>query len=253
MIRRIFVIYLLLISSCTPVSYLNIKVKKVIDGDTVLLENGKLLRYIGIDTPEIRTKTKDGTWRYNPSFWALKAKQFNAWLVEGKKVKVEFDIQKTDKYGRLLGYVFLKDGRFVNELLLREGLGILYTFPPNIKYIDTLILAQKWARQNKKGLWNDNLRSVKFLHSLKDRICTFRIKVKKCFCLKDKCILSADSKIKSFEILIPRKNLELFCRERICDICKYYLDKDVEVTGRLRRQNSHYYVIVTVPENIILR
>jgi micrococcal nuclease len=116
-------------------------VVKVLDGDTVELAGGEKLRYIGIDTPE----------KSDPFY--QEAKDFNRKLVEGKRLKIEFDVQKKDKYGRLLGYVYVSD-TFVNAELLRAGLAVLYTYPPNVKYVDYFIELQKEARQHKKGLWS---------------------------------------------------------------------------------------------------
>lgn len=117
-------------------------VAKVIDGDTVELSTGEKLRYIGIDTPE----------KKEPFY--SEAKNYNRRLVEGKRIKIEFDVQKKDKYGRLLGYVYV-DGLFVNVEMLKAGLAVLYTYPPNVKYADYFTLIQKKARQERVGVWSE--------------------------------------------------------------------------------------------------
>ena len=116
-------------------------VVKVLDGDTVELSSGEKLRYIGIDTPE----------KSDPYY--AEAKSFNRELVEHKRITIEFDVQKKDKYGRLLGYIYVAD-TFVNAELLRAGLAVLYTYPPNVRYVDYFSELQKEARQQKKGLWS---------------------------------------------------------------------------------------------------
>ena len=129
---------ILFFSACYPSqNYSNIEVIEVIDGDTVKLSNGRLMRYIGIDTPEVRIKTNK-EFVYNPQPLSLEAKQFNRQLVEGKQVRVEFDVERFDRYGRILGYCFVGD-IFVNQALIEEGYAVLYTRPPNIKYTDALI------------------------------------------------------------------------------------------------------------------
>jgi len=150
--RFLFFAFLFLIA-CRPASsdYSQIFVSEVIDGDTVKLSNGQLLRYIGIDTPELRVK-QGGKFIYKPQPFALEAKECNQKLVEGKSVKIEFDLDKYDKYGRLLGYLFV-DEVFVNAKLIEEGVAVLYTYPPNVRYVDKLIKSQKEARANKQGLW----------------------------------------------------------------------------------------------------
>lgn len=163
MIKRLFVTFLvfsLLLLGCgsenNPLSPVEIqssyRVKEVIDGDTIILDNGQLVRYIGIDTPEIRRKARN-KWVYEPMPYSKEAKEFNRQLVKGKTVNLEFDVEKKDKYGRLLAYVYVGD-IFVNAKMLKEGYALLYTHPPNIKYVELFIKLAKEARENKKGLWN---------------------------------------------------------------------------------------------------
>lgn len=123
-----------------------IKVVRVIDGDTIILENGKTVRYIGIDTPELRTK------KGKPECYAYEAKKKNEALVLGKKVRLEKDVSETDKYGRLLRYVYV-DGVFVNEYLVKEGYATVLTYPPDVAYANLFLVAQQDARENNRGLW----------------------------------------------------------------------------------------------------
>lgn len=126
----------------------------VVDGDTIQVDiNGqkKKLRYIGINTPE----TVDP--RKSVECYGKEASNENKRLVEGKKVYLEKDISETDKYGRLLRYVYLPldDGSvlFVNDYLVRQGFAAASTFPPDIRYSDQFNLAQKQAHDNNRGLW----------------------------------------------------------------------------------------------------
>ncbi len=127
-------------------------VRTVIDGDTVILTNGKHLRYIGIDTPESRKKIS-GTWVFNPEPYAVVACELNKSMVEGKKVRLEFDKEPTDKYGRWLAYVFVND-KMINEELLRHGYATVYTIPPNVKYVNRFSVAEDTAKKKKMGLWS---------------------------------------------------------------------------------------------------
>ncbi len=123
----------------------------MIDGDTIEVENnGQRLkiRYIGIDTPE---SVKPDT---PIECYGKEASEFNRNLVLGKKLRLESDVTDTDKYGRKLRYVYLEDGRMVNEIILEEGYARLLTIPPNVKYVDKLREAEKKARENKRGLWS---------------------------------------------------------------------------------------------------
>lgn len=143
-------------------NYGNIRVTRVIDGDTVQLEDRERVRLIGIDAPESRhnpklARDRDRTGKDYRTIIAMgeKATKFTKSLVEAKKVKLEFDVEKRDRYGRLLAYVYLEDGRMLNAELVKEGYAQIYTFPPNVRYVDMFLKLQKEARENKRGLWKD--------------------------------------------------------------------------------------------------
>lgn len=123
-------------------------VARVIDGDTIEIEGGQKVRYIGIDTPETVDPRKP------VQCFAIEATKKNKELVEGKRVRLEKDISETDKYGRLLRYVYV-DGIFVNDYLVRQGYAYASTFPPDVKYSEQFLAAQKEARENNRGLWKE--------------------------------------------------------------------------------------------------
>lgn len=142
--------------------YANIIVKRVVDGDTLLLANGERVRLIGIDTPEIHESDKlnRDSKRSQQSVSEIKemgqrSYQFTKDLVEGKVVSLEFDVERQDRYKRLLAYVYLKDGTFVNAEIVKEGYASLMTYPPNVKYADLFLKLHREARENKRGLWKD--------------------------------------------------------------------------------------------------
>ncbi|NQT22197.1 MAG: thermonuclease family protein [Candidatus Omnitrophica bacterium] len=122
-------------------------VKRVVDGDTLLLADNDRVRYIGINTPETKHPHKAVEWM------GKEASDFNRKLVEHKWISLEFDIEKRDKYGRLLAYVYV-DGIFVNAELVKEGFAQVYTFPPNVKHVDLLLECQRQAQKERKGLWS---------------------------------------------------------------------------------------------------
>ena len=122
-------------------------VQRAVDGDTVVLLGGERVRYIGVDTPELHHPRKP----VQP--YAREAMEFNRKLVEGKKVRLETDVERRDKYNRLLAYVFLEDGRFVNAELVKAGYAQLLTIPPNVKYADLFRKLQREARKANRGLW----------------------------------------------------------------------------------------------------
>ncbi|QQG44839.1 MAG: thermonuclease family protein [Candidatus Roizmanbacteria bacterium] len=132
-----------------------VKVKRVVDGDTIELDNGKKVRYIGIDTPELKDPRKP------VQCFAKEASDKNKELVEGKTVRLEKDVSDTDKFDRLLRYVYVVDNDltfsalFVNEYLVKEGYAYASTFPPDVKYADLFLKAQTKAREQNKGLWKE--------------------------------------------------------------------------------------------------
>ena len=122
------------------------EVTHVFDGDTIEVElDGRAyrLRYIGVDTPE----------RDEPYYQA--AFDFNRDLVAGQTVTLVRDVSETDQYGRLLRYVYLSDGTFVNAAIIRQGMGRLVTFPPDVAQTENLKGLQAEARQAGAGLWGD--------------------------------------------------------------------------------------------------
>jgi len=140
--------------------YSSILVSRVVDGDTLKLENGKYLRLLGIDTPEMHESAKlhRDALRSQQNEDAIKqlgrrSYEFTKQLVEGKRVRLEFDAERYDKYNRLLAYVFLDDGTFLNARIIEEGYASLMTYPPNVKYADEFLRLYRQARENKRGLW----------------------------------------------------------------------------------------------------
>ncbi|MBO8159597.1 thermonuclease family protein [Thermosyntropha sp.] len=125
------------------------EVLRVIDGDTIVIDyNGKeeKVRMIGVDTPETKHPRK------GVEFYGKEASEFTRNLLEGEKVKLVFDVQERDKYGRLLAYVY-KDDVMVNELLIKEGYARVLTIPPNVKYADRFLEEERKAREEGCGLW----------------------------------------------------------------------------------------------------
>jgi len=141
-------------------NYADISVKRAVDGDTLQLESGERVRLIGIDTPEMHDSSKLNRDSRNSGEDISTIKklgrqsyEFTKKLVEGKRVSLEFDVEKYDKYNRLLAYVYLKDGTFVNAEIVKQGYASLMTIPPNVKYSDLFLKLYREARENKRGLW----------------------------------------------------------------------------------------------------
>lgn len=122
-------------------------VTRVIDGDTIEIEGGQKVRYIGIDTPETVDPRKP------IQCFGVEASNKNKELVSGKRVRLEKDVSETDKYGRLLRYVYIGD-TFVNLELVKQGYAYSYSYPPDVKYQNQFTDAQRQAKDQNKGLWD---------------------------------------------------------------------------------------------------
>jgi micrococcal nuclease len=131
--------------SSIPATEEKVTVTRVIDGDTIVIAGGAHVRYIGMDTPEIYPEVE---------FYGLEAKAKNIELVEGKVVTLVKDVSETDKYGRLLRYVYV-DGVFVNGELVRLGYARAAAYPPDTKYESLLAQLEKEAKAAKLGIWGE--------------------------------------------------------------------------------------------------
>ena len=124
-------------------------VKQINDGDTIVLADGRHIRYIGINAPEIAHENK----KAEPLGYA--AKKYNKKLVLSKMVRLEFDKQPHDRYGRTLAYVFLTNGVFVNKLMIEKGYAYCLPRRPNYKYDQVFLKAQRNAMSAKRGIWRN--------------------------------------------------------------------------------------------------
>jgi micrococcal nuclease len=126
-----------------------VTVKRVNDGDTVQLTDGRRVRFIGVNTPEINHE------RNTAEPFGFEARARNIELLGSRRIRLELDIERFDDYGRTLAYVFLPDGSMVNEKLLQSGLAYCLYRIPNVKYEARLLKAQRQAMQNRCGLWRE--------------------------------------------------------------------------------------------------
>jgi micrococcal nuclease len=130
----------------------SVRVARVVDGDTIRVElpaGEEPVRYIGVDTPE---SVKPGS---PVECFAKRASAFNERLVGGERVRLVYDVERRDRYGRLLAYVYrARDGLFVNAELVRRGYATVATFPPNVRHEREFRRLAKRARMSGLGLWS---------------------------------------------------------------------------------------------------
>jgi micrococcal nuclease len=154
-VGRVFLLATLLVLLPAPFASqadsATVQVVRVIDGDTIqvccVFGDRVTVRYVGVDTPEIHHPMK-GVERAGKE-----ASEANRKLVDGKTVRLEFDVQQVDRYNRLLAYVFLEEGTFVNAWRVENGYAVVMTIPPNVKHQELFLKLQREAREAGRGLW----------------------------------------------------------------------------------------------------
>lgn len=119
---------------------------RVVDGDTIVLASGETVRLIGVDTPETVDPRKP------VQHFGAEASAFTKRVAEGTTITLEFDQQRTDRYGRYLAYVYLPDGLCLNELIIIQGFGTAYTNYP-FRYMEHFRACERYAREQGRGLW----------------------------------------------------------------------------------------------------
>ena len=217
-------------------------VAKVYDGDTIVLKNGERVRLLGINTPEIESRHRQGE-----AGGQLAKKWLQDKLQQGQ-VFLEYDQQQRDKYQRLLAHLFLPSGEHLNESIIHSGLATLTIIPPNLRYSDELTKAEIDAQYDGRGIWSMTEYQPLSITSLSkekgssgwQRFLATPIEIK--YSRKYvRLILN-----KNVDIRIPKDNLDLFPE------LTEYLGRSLEIRGWASRTKSHFSILVRHPSAIIL-
>ena len=252
---KYLILFLILIFSCNSSegkdSYL---VLEVIDGDTVLVNHPKVerLRYLGIDAPEKLTIDSPGDPFYKESSY------LNNKLVAGKKIRIEFDQERYDPYGRLLGYVFVGDV-LVNEELVRQGFARSFFIGPNRKYEDRIQEAQREAQNAKRGIWSNHnkfttptenqeflIKPINVRDYIDQRV-VVRGKINELHKKNSKVIvLGMEDELNLVFFNDTINNFQYFG----IDPAYFYTGKPVEVIGRVKMYRGSPQIVVTHPISI---
>lgn len=132
-------------------------VSRIVDGDTFWIDDGSAkgikVRLTGVDAPETRNSRN----KVKAAF-GDESSRYLTGMIAGKKVRLEYDIDTLDQYGRTLAYVYLEDGTFVNARMVRNGYATVMTTPPNVRYADTFVGLAEKARKRNRGLWNEEVK-----------------------------------------------------------------------------------------------
>jgi len=217
------------------------RVDYVYDGDTVRLKDGHTVRLLSINTPEIDHNRKPG----EPGGEAARKRLEN--LLYGHRVRLEYDVERRDKYGRTLAHLFTDSGSHLNRVLVEEGLAALSIHPPNLKYLDSLLAAQHQAEEALRGIWGMEYYRPKPIEVLRTkRLYGWQRLVGRPLILKQgrkfvRLMFAAD-----LVVTIPKSNLEWF------PDLHGYLGRSVEVRGWPSRRGRVYSILVRHPSALIL-
>ena len=215
-------------------------VAKVYDGDTIVLNNGERVRLLGINTPEIDSRFRQGEQGGQAAKRWLQAK-----LQQGQ-VYLEYDQQQRDKYKRLLAHCFLPTGEHLNKMIIEVGLASLSILPPNIRYSETLISAQQHAEQAKRGIWSQSEYKPRSAARLSKENSTGWQRF-----LATATVIKRGRKYvrlrlsENVDIRIPMANLALF------PDLETYLDRPLEIRGWAARSKQQFSILVRHPSAII--
>jgi len=217
-------------------------VKRVYDGDTIILENGERIRFLGINTPEIESRYRDG------QTGGQIAKKWLEDKIKDQSVFLEYDSEKRDKYDRLLAHVFTIEGEHLNLSLLQNGLATLSIIPPNLRYSAMLQQAEQDAQQQDLGLWamaDYQAYSIDKLADNKKRSGWQRLLATPTKITESRKYvrLKLNDKV---SIRIPRDNIDLFS-----DLNEY-LNKTLEIRGWISRSKGQYSILIRHPSAIII-
>jgi endonuclease YncB( thermonuclease family) len=218
-------------------------ISSVYDGDTVRFKNGQRVRLLGINAPEINSRYRSG------EVGGPAAKRWLKKKLAGKTVLVEYDQQRRDKYQRQLVHLFLLDGEHINAAMIATGLVSSLVVPPNLRYADSLIKAEKQASLQKKGIWALKAYQPKSLTQLLKQKKSggwqrYRVAANAIKHTKKYSRLIVNDKV---DIRIPKANLDLFPK------LDSYLDQALEVRGWASRKKGHYSILIRHPSAIIRR
>ncbi|MBI4378453.1 MAG: thermonuclease family protein [Nitrospinae bacterium] len=232
-----------------PTTGITLTVRHVIDGDTIIATTGEKVRYLGIDTPELASEKGPA------QFFSEDSKKANKELVNGKSMRMEFDAEKIDRHGRLLAYVYLKDGTFINAKLIEDGSARVYFIPPNMKYYDQFKKLEKEAIKRRVGLWSepDSTTPIPHFDAIK-HIGKFRFvegTVRKVYKTEKAVYLDfGDNPDENFTVTIFNRDYPRFYEKGI-DLINYYTGKKIIVYGKVKLYRGAE-IIVSFPEDIQL-
>jgi len=209
------------------------QVKKIYDGDTILLSNGQKIRFLGVNTPEVEGRNKSLQAGGN------EAKQWLEAQLKNTTVRLEKDVEKKDKYGRTLAHVFTQDKLHINLELVKQGFASVNIYPPNLKYVAALVAAEQQAEYKHLGIWGYQEYKLKPVADIKGGLFKGwqRVtgKVKNIRHTRKSIYLNFSD---NFSLRILKKSLSYF------PPLDSYQGKFVEVNGWINRRKGKYSMFI---------
>lgn len=215
------------------------RISKVYDGDTIVLKNGKRVRLLGINTPEVESRYRTS----EPGGIAAKS-----WLQEklqNKKVHLQYDQEKYDRYKRLLAHLFLPGGKHLNEALLENGLAVLNIMPPNLRHSAKLVSAQQRAEKQKLGIWSMPRYQLLPISKISNNNRGWQRYIGTAKSIKRSRKYSRLIFNEKTNIRIANENLEHFPK------LENYLGKSIEIRGWVSRNGENYSMLIRHPSALV--
>ncbi len=220
------------------------KVKWIYDGDTLLLKDGRKIRLIGINAPEVAHHGRKGQRYGREATEKLRELLKSA----NNKVRLERGKQAKDRYKRELAHVFLSDGTDVSEWMLQQGWATLMVFPPNTRYLNHYRKAERSAQLKKRHIWHQKTHKIRKPRQLKGAYQGYvRLKstIKSIKITKNNIILQLDQKI---FIKLAKRNLKYFNRYDP----KKLLHQEVIISGLLQKYRGKRIIRLRHPVQLTL-
>lgn len=226
-----------------------VNVRHVHDGDTLILEDERKLRVLGYNSPEIARRERPAE-----PLGMQAREQLVQWLENsGKRIRLQYDAERKDRYGRTLAHAFLEDGRSIAELMLQAGLATGLVIPPNLQHTACYSTAEQRARDRKQGVWelpSHQPADLNKLQAHRDRYTVLRSRVleleqdAKGFMIW----LGTYEKGSRVRVFIAAVDLELFPQKQL----KTLAGREIEVRGWLHQRDKVWTMQLRHPAGLTI-
>lgn len=242
-------------SDCALTKSERLKVRSIVDGDTLVLEDGRQVRLVGTQAPKLPLGRKNfPTWPLAPQ----SASKLSA-LALGQMVTLKYGGARIDRHGRVLAHLFLDDGTWLQRAMVAAGLARFYSFADNRKCASELLNAEREARAAKRGIWSDpfyDIRMAEDVAGLASRIGTFQLvegRVHKVEMIRGRLYLNFGANWRDdFTVTVAPAGVKLFAKGAWADLMaepSHLVGQKIRVRGWLDSFNGPQ-IEVSHPEQI---